>query len=161
MLWLVRTVSCFAAYVQLTESPAVTTGSVLLLVLSFLLGAALFITSAYVGTLLAYRLWYHIFDKEGRGVEAWARESAVRFGLLEPTPTASTQFGDTVKSLILAEGEVSVESTLTKDVKVEDNGSADEWSSVDKSQAGEVLEINKQSPGKPAVNNKTVPPEAQ
>lgn len=122
----------------------------LLFTLAFTLGGAICVTSTYVTTLLAYRLYFHVFDKEGRGVEAWLRESFARFGLAETADDDETQQPalQTRKSLPLApgsdaDGEVTVENGRAKDVKVEDANSNDGWAAVDKSQVGEIPEISK------------------
>jgi len=60
-------------------------GTILLFTLALTLGGAVCITSTYVTALLTYRLYFHLFDKEGRGLEAWLRESLARFGLTQST----------------------------------------------------------------------------
>lgn len=116
-----------------------------------MLGATIFITSAYICALLAYRLYFHMLDKEGQGVEAWLRESFARFGLAE----SSTEHGVQKSSLQMhkslsdrdnsdLDAEVTVEDNRpAKDVKVEDTNSSDGWAAVDQSLVGEVPEISK------------------
>jgi len=157
-----------AAAVIAAGSVCAVAGSILLFILSFLLGAAIFITSSYVTALLAYRLWFHVFDKEGRGVEAWLRESVSRFGLAQTeghragtSLVLSRKAGPVGGSGVVSDRDITVEDSRAKDVKVEDNSSTDEWSSVDKSQVGEVPEITKQFVNKPEFDDGVVSPGVQ
>jgi len=122
-------------------------GTILLFTLALTLGGAVCITSTYVTALLTYRLYFHLFDKEGRGLEAWLRESLARFGLTQSTETQPPSL-KTRKSLPSGanddpDADVTVEDGRTKDVKVEDNSSNDGWAAVDNNQVGELPEISK------------------
>ncbi|KAG8978950.1 hypothetical protein FRB94_012026 [Tulasnella sp. JGI-2019a] len=105
-------------------------GTFLLFTLALMLGATILITCTYLCALLAYRLYFHAIDEDGRGVEAWVRESFARFGLSESPAEHGAQ-------------EHSLQTR--KVVKGEDNNSTDGWAAVEQGQIKGVYQVSKPS----------------